>query len=89
MIRWTGLAPWEFEIPLPVSHHSVMVKQQLLRRGQPLDLKTKAPQETLPPRTPHPYSPKQVDAQMLVYGGRSDYVRGTASILHNVLIVWF
>ena len=28
MIRWTGLAPWEFEFPVPVVH--VRLHQQLL-----------------------------------------------------------
>ena len=36
MIRWTGLAPWEFEIPFPGSLTSTFLQVDMLqRKGAP------------------------------------------------------
>ena len=33
MIRWTGLAPWEFEFPFPGSLASTFLGDPAIRRG--------------------------------------------------------
>ena len=36
MIRWTGLAPWEFEFPFPGSIVSTFLNSQRLKKNGPL-----------------------------------------------------